>query len=107
MKTTITDPAEIFAAGFPTHIRDTIIFEARKHLAPLATEVARQTFAQLPCELKTPGNKEAMEKAAKETVALKTTPEETIRILRAWVVKLEIDDEVAGKTKVSIAYRKS
>jgi len=111
VKKTIADPAEIFRVDFPAPVRDQILAEARKHMAMLAPALAEMAFSQLPPEIKTPENRKAMEQGARATVALETSPVPalagTIRILRAWITKLEIDDgPIPGTTKILIAYRK-
>jgi len=112
MRQVISDPAEIFAKSFPPYLREQILTEARKHLVELVPELAEKSFAQLPVAIQTRSNRTAMELAARETVKLRAHPPETlagtIRILRAWIVKLEITDgPTPGSTKAVVAYRKA
>jgi hypothetical protein len=111
VKRVVADPAEIFARGFPAEIREEILAEARDHMAPLATALARLSFSELPFDLQTSENERAMAEAAKEIVKLsvkRADLEGTIQILRAWIVKLEIDDGATyGTTKITIAYKKA
>lgn len=105
----VADPAEIFRPDFPAEMRDRILTEARRHMADLAPKLAKMTFSQFPPELQTTANKKAVIQGAKSAVALETrSPQDlvgTIKILRAWIVKLELVDEDGG-TRIRIAYRK-